>query len=361
MRNFLLILFFALSHTILFASDSLVNMDVKEPLMINKTVQLQNENLELKSQNTSLAELFKWSISSILLIIIALLGSSVYFNFRLSKKELENINKGLELDMRNLKIKLEKDISLKLELMENTYLKNAEENRNAFASLTKDINSSFGTFQNKVENNITQKMLSIEELTRNYIENSKADFSFLVKELNTNIKNDSSKLTDRFQKQLDEFNANYRQQITTIEKSLNSQFSGLEKRLDQTNESLLEKIKSTEEKGTSSHSALINDLAYTKKIIQADIERNAGYMWEARGVFSNSLRCFIRECEIYVELNRDAMISISLSNIKGIASKLKSIDKSDKNSIERLFENVPSNHDSKKAEIMEIVNGLEQK
>ncbi len=360
MKHFLFIVL-VLSYSLSFASDSIKYTAIEKPLIANESAQLQKENSELREQNTEMAELFKWSISSILLIILALLGSSVFFNFRLSKKELENINKGLELDMRNLKIKLEKDISEKMSIMENAYVKNVEESKNSFLALEKEFNSNFGAFQNKTEKNISQKMQSLEELTRNHIEKSKSEFDLLVKEINSNIKNDNSKLIDRFQNQLDEFNTNYRQQITTIEKSLNSQFTGLEKRLEQTNENLLEKIKKTEEKGASNHDKITNELAYAKKIIQADIERNAGYMWEARGVFSNSFRSYVRECEIYTELNRDAMISLSLSSIKDMALKLKSIDESDRNSITHLFEKVPSKYDNKKMEILEILNKIENK
>jgi hypothetical protein len=302
--------------TIVLSSITLANQpkDSLEAQQKNneKTEQLVHENQLLSNQKSEIVDVLKWSIGSILIIIIALLGSSVYFNFRLSRKEIDNINKGIELEIKNFKIDLEKNISEKIAEFEKS-------------------------------NNVST-------------ENIRERFVILEKELNTKIDRDNTKLLDGFQNQLDEFNSNYRQQVSTIEKSLSSQIMTNENLVEQLKNSLLEKINSNSEKIDNNNKYVLELIEKVKKSITASIERNAGYMWEARNVLSNALNAYRRECEIHIELGNDFMIGFSLGSMKDIAKQMGKIESSNQKNIERLFDKLPSKYDDSKAELREYFN-----
>jgi len=269
-----------------------------------KIEQLVKENQTLTSQKSEIVDILKWSIGSILIIIIALLTSSVYFNFRLSRKEIENINKGIELEIKNFKIDLEKSISQKIELFENSSKENTD--------------------------------------------NLKVNFTKLEKELNAKIDRDNTKLLDGFQNQLDEFNINYRQQITTIEKSLTSQINTFENLIKQLKDNLLEKINTNSEEINKNNKNVLDLIERVKKSITASIERNAGYMWEAKGVLSNALNSYRRECEIHIDLGNDFMIGLSLDSLKKIAEQMGKVYSYDQKDLEKLFDKLPSKYDETK-------------
>lgn len=306
---FILIIFVFISNAIASNIDT-VPIEKKQS---EKIEQLKCENSDLKEQKSEVINVLKWSIGSIIIIIIALIGSNVYFNFRLSSKEIENIKKGIELDIKNIRIEIEKSISEKLN----------------------ELNENFQKNNDKLKN----------------------DFSILEKEINTNIKNDNSKLSDKFQNQLDEFNNNYRQQISTIEKSFSSQLMALQENLEKAKENLDEKINTNTKKLNSTENALTKSIEISNKSIRASIERNAGYMWETRGVLSNSLTSYIRECEIYIELGGiDDMIELSLSNIIGIVKKMNIISNYDKYDLENLFKKLPSKFNQTKTDIKDLID-----
>lgn len=307
----LLIISFYSSYGINNEKDTVVNAPEKESIKVEL---LEKQNIELKEQKSEIVEILKWSIGSIIIIIIALFGSSFYFNFRLSKKELDNVNKGIELDIKNQKIEFEKFLN--------------------------------------------EKIIEFNDKNKENIDKINSSFNELVKEINSSIKKDNSSLIDRFQNQLDEFNSNYRQQIKTIEKSFNSQIKSTQQLFENEKEVLFEKIESNSKKIESNNSNLQKEINYTEKTIRASIQRNAGYYWETTGVLSNSLRSYMNECNIYLDLDKVSMVELSLNNIKQIVEKLKSIDNYDKKELDTLLERIPSKYNSMKINIQELVGKI---
>lgn len=311
----ILIVFILTVYSISFASASIKDT-ISKTHNKNESIELiKSENSKLLKQNTEIAELLKWSIRSILLIIIVVLGSSVYFNFRLSSKEVENINKGIELQIEKHKIEVEATISEKLESLENKYKDN-----------TKRIND---------------------------------DFTLLTKEINSTIKTDNSKLVESFQNQLDEFNSNYRQQIVSIEKSFDSQIKSYEKTLEQLKENVIDRIEKNSESIKSANNSFHKNIKWLEKHLSATIYRNAGYMWESKEVFVNSLRSYILECEIHIELKNNPLIKLSLINIKDIIKKMDEINEENMiNELDKLFSKLPSEYNIIIAEIRELISKI---
>lgn len=243
---------------------------------------LEKENAQLKAEKSDLISILQWSLGSILVIIVALFGSSYLFTFRLNKKELDNIEAG-------------------------------------FALKIKELMTNFGN------------------------------------EINANVKEDSNALVGRFQKQLDEFNLNYRQQIDNLQTSFSTQIHSMEKTNEDRSESLKTEIRGTEDR-------LKKLLKSTETELQAYVYRVEHYMWKTREVWVNALWCLLSEAEIYFEKNNNGMIELCTKDIINVIETIveheTELSKYDKESIIKFSEKLPESLNVEKNKLLEIIDNV---
>jgi heme/copper-type cytochrome/quinol oxidase subunit 2 len=324
--------------------DSLKNIQdnhksIHEKYLQNSNTELlEKKNSELKEQKAEIIGTLQWTVGAFLIIIVAFLGSSVYFNYRSSKEANNNSKKEMELRLEELKRAFEIEISEKLGSLTSSFKAN-----------TKNINDDFVVLSNKINDtaNTTTKEMN-------------ANFVSLTKELNENVKKDNSKLVDAFQKQLKEFNENYRLQIATIEKSFDERIESSEKELEQHKEYAIKTMENTNDTIEAIKKSLTAKIDANVKIVEAKICRVKGYMWRFAEIYNNALRSFIEEGEIYFELEQMSMIELSLSGAKSILLKMQVVDEYDINKLDILFQKLPTSYNTQIIEINEIIKKMEK-
>ncbi|WP_296384556.1 hypothetical protein [Winogradskyella sp.] len=52
---------------------------------------------QFQEETSGIQEIFQWSMGSIIVIILAIFGTNIFFNFRYNKKELENLIQQFDL------------------------------------------------------------------------------------------------------------------------------------------------------------------------------------------------------------------------------------------------------------------------
>lgn len=182
MKNWTLIILFCFS-TILFGQnqDSTSNSKVKNgDLIKNENVKTKNNSMSeldyykslygnTKENNESYKSLLQWTFGISLGFLLAIIGSQIFFNYRLNKKELDYIKK---------------DIDEKVLDLENKLIKKIQEK---FNDLDKSLSA--GLTKNQKENKefLEEKLNSDEEL-------KKAQFKLLENTISYEVKSVKNRL-----------------------------------------------------------------------------------------------------------------------------------------------------------------------
>jgi hypothetical protein len=104
MKNILLIIFFT-SQLAFSQSQEIIKLDTLEPNSLvelrqnEKITELDYYKLLYESQvesNANFETLFQWTIGLSFGFLIAIIGSQIFFNYRINKKEIEYIRKDLQ-------------------------------------------------------------------------------------------------------------------------------------------------------------------------------------------------------------------------------------------------------------------------
>ena len=146
MKNWTLIILFCFS-TILFGQnqDSTSNSKVKNgDLIKNENVKTKNNSMSeldyykslyenTKENNESYKSLLQWTFGISLGFLLAIIGSQIFFNYRLNKKELDYIKKDIDEKVLDLENKLIKKIQDKFNDLDKSLsaglTKNQKENK----------------------------------------------------------------------------------------------------------------------------------------------------------------------------------------------------------------------------------------
>ena len=182
MKNWTLIILFCFS-TILFGQkqDSTSNSKVKNGELIkNENVKTKNNSMSeldyykslyenTKENNESYKSLLQWTFGISLGFLLAIIGSQIFFNYRLNKKELDYIKKDIDEKVLDLENKLIKKIQDK------------------FNDLDKSLSA--GLTKNQKENKefLEEKLNSDEEL-------KKAQFKLLENTISYEVKSVKNRL-----------------------------------------------------------------------------------------------------------------------------------------------------------------------
>lgn len=348
MKKIILILFWGFCSIIIHGqnktindSTTILNTKVNQIETLDNTYKVLYE--ETRTNNSELLKSFQWSVGSILLIIIAIFGGSIYFNFRFNKNELSNLLQQVDLKIKDIKSDLLKNQESEIEQLEIIFNKK-------YDTLSQD----FKELQSTTIKEINEYKLKIEENLRSHQEFSTKETSKLSDDFAKKIES----ISNKYQNQLDTFNDNYKQQINTINQNINKQVDTIntstEKQINSIAEIFNTKVevinkdivkinKSLDEKDKelSILSKKISEqISKLEKNSRRDIARTNALMWEYRKVYSNALRYHIEE----ISLMRDLNWSINDFYLKEVIENLSHINKLDDleyNKVLYLIENLP--------------------
>jgi hypothetical protein len=205
---------------------------------------------ESKKSNQTYVSLIQWVIVISFTFLLAIIGSQIFFNYRINKKEVEYIKKDLE----------ERLTKLKEELLESIEQK--------FSILKKDMDKQF----DKSETQLTDKLF---------------------------------KLFEGFEKMAD----------ARIELAKNT-----------TNQKI--------------------------KVLEKEVEKNAGDLWKLKGVESNALSSFLRSAFIQIELKHE--VKYLLDDIIEVLNNLEEITSSDYKKLNELLEIINISYKTKADKIKSL-------
>lgn len=251
-----------------------------------------------KSNGNSYVSLIQWIIGVCLAFLLAIIGSQIFFNYRISKKEIASIKSDLEERISELK---------------NSLLENIE---NEFTTINLSIKNDF----DKVEKQFIKK---IETLIENF-----SDFK-------SDIKSDFDKTEKHFIEKAETLNVNF----SDFKSDIKSNFDKTEKQLISTiDKQFVSKNKLTELQIETLKATLSSKI----KNIEIQVEENQGQLWELRGVSSNALTFFIRSAFIKIELKGE--VKYILDDIIKTIAKLDEIHKSEYDNLDALTEIIKQSH-----------------
>ena len=174
-----------------------------------------------------------------------------------------------------------------------------------------EVDTKFNSFATDKTLLISNLQIRLQEEVTNSNSNTVARFNEFTEKIRAEIKEDNKSLLMNYQKQLDSFNENYRQQLTNMNESITS-----------LNNSVVAKVDGAEEKLKNYFSRKVGSL-------ERQIVRNEFYMWKHRGILSNALLSQIEELNLILKNPKETrnfewylkQISETLSGMQSIPSQ----------------------------------------
>jgi hypothetical protein len=315
--------------------------------------------------NETYVSLIQWSLGLSFAFLLAIIGSQIFFNYRISKKEIVSIKKDLEERISELKNALSENIETKFVAQNLTIKNDFNKTEKQLINKIKTLNENFSDFKadiksdfEKTEKQLIDKTETLNENFSDFKADIKSDFEKTEKQLidkieilnenfsdfKADIKSDFEKtekqLIDKAKiqnKNFSDFKADIKSDFEKTEKQL---INNLDKQFDSKNELTELQIE-------------VLKVSLLKKIkdIKTEVIENEGHIWELRGVSSNALTSFIDSALIQIELNME--VKYILKYIIKTLTKLKDIHKSDFEKLDSLTEKIKESH---KEEFEKIIN-----
>jgi len=277
-----------LTLIVLFISISLFSQTNDTLSQTNKNSKpIENENIEsvykilyeqTEKENSKIQEIFLWSMGSIIVIILAIFGSNIFFNFRFNKKELENLTQQIDLKIQTIREK-------SIEMLKADQL----------------------SYQEKIEKSLKETEIEFQNLLKSFNEN----YSQQIDNLNSNTVNQIETIQDSFNKQLLLSKQNTEDKILVIKKEI-KQIVG-ENRLE-----------------------ILN----LESNIKRDNARIKAHLWDGREVYSNSLTSRMDELEILIKGSSN--LEFYLNDLIDNLNKVKRVSKYDYDKLFRIIEKINS-------------------
>lgn len=289
------------------------------------------------NSNATYISLIQWSIGISFTFLLVIIGSQIFFNYRISKKEIVFIKKDLEekiselkntlievieerfilqkLELKNDFDKSEKQLNKSIETINNNFISFKSESKNDFDKSEKlllerieTLNNNFSLFRSEIKNNFnkSEKILfeKVESINNNF----------------TNFKSESKISFDKSEKQLTE----------KLDKQFNSQTKLVELELKMLNTTIDNKTKD----------------------LKNEIQKNSGYIWKLKGVEAIALSRFLSSAFLEIELGRE--IKYILNDIIDIVKDLTEIHKVDHNNLDSLMVKIKESHKVQYDEIISL-------
>lgn len=375
MRNLFLIMSIAL-----LSMTSLAQKVDNSKIKINQNVKTDSVHSELKTENGTykilyedikknnqeLTDSFQWSIGSILLIIIAIFGGSIYYNFRFNKNELSNLMQKVNLKIQEIKNDLLKEQENDIKRLESNINEKTKELSDSFKFLQDNtiqrLLNEIKDFKSKIENNLNEQ----QERTVNKIEMLQSDFSKNIDELSKNYQNQLFSFNENYKQQINTLNINVNKQVDTVNENTNKLINSLTEVLNikvqtinndisKINDSLKDKDDKFKQLADSVNARQLE----MEKNIKREVARTNALLWEHKGVFKNSIRYHIQEISLMFELGWKVVdfyyneIIENLSNINGL-------NEYDYNLISKFTELIPSESFEFSIKIKELIDSKKE-
>ena len=275
-----------------------------------------------KEYNEKILGTIYWALSSILVIILAIIGSNIFFNFRFNKKQYQE---------------LENDLKQRLKELENEIIENNTEKQNKLKDKLFEV---VQTNRNEILNSLSEDKKEIKQ-----------DLSKELSDFSENIKNQ----IDFIQKIIDERQANTIAKLSSLESSFNLLESDFEEYKEFVDSHVDKRIETLDKK-------IKEDIRYETNLLKLDVYDNDANIWELRGVSINALRGFIKEAKTKIELGWKDNLSYTLGSIYESLKNLNGyIYESEYNDLKMILDATPDKFINLTQSIKEKLSELEIK
>lgn len=257
--------------------DVLVNAD--SSLSEAKAYKMLYDN-EVRSSDSILNTIY-YALGGLGTAVLLVLASNWWFN----EKKVRDVINDIDKKIVEVKIGILSDLTEKINV------------------LTNEKSTRIDNMQQRLQEEVTASITSITLKHTEFTEKIRAE-----------IKEDNSVLVKNYQKQLETFNDNYRQQLLSLTDSISTISSDMKEQLNERDTSL---------KGLIS---IEKQSIFTQlNLIKQKISRNSYYLWDSRGVQRNAFNAQLEELESMMEsptfMNKD--FSFYLQCISDTVDKLK--------------------------------------
>jgi hypothetical protein len=277
--------------------------------------------------NEAYVSLIQWSLGLSFAFLLAIIGSQIFFNYRISKKEIISIRKDLEERISELKNTLTENIEDKFNSQNLSFKKDFEKTEKQLNEKIEIINSRFSGFKSEI----------------------KSDFDKTEKQLNEKIEIINSRFSDFKSEIKSDFDKNEIQLNEKIE-IINNRFSDFKSEIksdfDKSEIQFLDKINNQFDSKSKIVELQIKaiSLRFTKEIksLNNDIIKNTGHLWELRGVSANALTRFIDSALLQIELKRE--VKYILDDLIKTLTKVTEIHITNYENLDLLTEKIKETH-----------------
>lgn len=306
---------------------------------------------ESEKEKSGVVKILLWSIGSIIIMIFTFLAVSIYFNYRIGTKEVDNISKQLNLDTKE-----------KFKLFEEQYKNDFKLSKDEIGSRNKEfvkqfdsLKIAFSETQNALLSDFNDEMKAITESNTKLMQKVQEQLSGYIEEQRKDIKSDTELIKVNFQKQLDNYNDNYNLQISSFEKNTDRRFETIENRIKLSNEDLLNKLDEIKKYNRLSEQKLKMQTDSNSDYLTALIYTNSAMIWDVQKVNSNTLMYQLMAAELYIKGNK-GNITFSFLQIIETSKKIDKFSEYIGLLLKKLIEIIPDNYDMYKEELTNIYN-----
>jgi len=181
-----------------YVQDSLKNSDQKKDQVAQTQIGQQDYYRILlektEQQNKAIMDTFYWSIGSILTILIAIIGTSLWYNYRYSNKEVENIIIAAERKVDDLEIRLKETIRNDFDKfsseLKNEIKQETENNLSLYKEQLKNYNKAYDDRFSLINENLE----GFKDMQKTVSNNLKQHIDFSAKVLENDIYKNSGRL-----------------------------------------------------------------------------------------------------------------------------------------------------------------------
>lgn len=262
-------------------------------------IEIQNEH------NNAIISTVYWALSSILIVILAIVGSNIYFNFRFNRKQYEDLIEEQTDKINELERKLIESINSKALKIETEYKDSSEKFQSEIKAFQDErFKETLGEFKNRLES-FSQNLKEQIQAQKERIDNNYKS----TEERQNNISNLIVENDEKYKTRFHEVNE-------TIKLTVNYE---------------------------------VNRLSIKIEDLQADF-------WKNKQLYSNALGCYIRQANSIIEIKWFWHLKFTLKDIIEIINMEKTIDKYYLPKLEELLLKIPEEYSADKSILTGLIN-----
>ncbi len=307
MKHILILLFILFLSTAskIESPDSLSKTKLENNLQ-QKTKVTESTNIDYKllyenqkDYHKDLLSTVFWALGSILVVVLAIIGSNLYLNFRFNKKQYDNLVSEYEIKINDLEKILNEKVDQKIK-------KNQDE--------------------------------------------SKADFSDYKVELTNSQGEKINEIYNGFKERLDSFSENLKEQILSVK----DRHENLNKLVDKNAENIKVKLDLLE-------NSFGKNLETESMKLKIDISEIEAEMWKSKGIFLNALFVYLDQSVYSIKVDWLWNLKYALRNIIEMLNKVKIVEERHYKLFDKLMPSIPDEYADNKSKIIELLKGFTRK